>query len=106
MVHQGSRAGAFRRASYVGARLSSGVKNIPMPLIFSADNRRRIIQHWTLDWTQPSHDRRPLLLGAGVTWSRCHSPHWWCGVCVTDKEAESGRWGGLIKQIGEDSLVQ
>ena len=28
-----------------------------------------------------------------------HSPHWWCGVCVTDKEAESGRWGGLIKQI-------
>ena len=35
-----------------------------------------------------------------------HSPHWWCGVCVTDKEAESGRWGGLIKQIGEDSLIQ
>ena len=46
------------------------------------------------------------MTGARSYVGRCHSPHWWCGVCVTDKEAESSRWGGLIKQIGEDSLIQ
>ena len=27
-------------------------------------------------------------------------------VRLTVDKAESGRWGGLIKQIGEDSLIQ
>ena len=27
-------------------------------------------------------------------------------VTLTVDKAQSGRWGGLIKQIGEDSLIQ
>ena len=48
-----------------------------------------------------------LIIGAGVIGAAiAHELAGRGWTTLTVDKAQSGRWGGLIKQIGEDSLIQ